>query len=49
MHTVVGDGVTGIKLRRRDVSSDGVRNFATASGRGHLKRIYNHLRGDGVK
>ncbi|GJU54275.1 hypothetical protein Tco_1227989 [Tanacetum coccineum] len=37
MHTMRGDGVTGIKRPRRDVSSDGVRNFATASGRGRLK------------
>ncbi|GJS23774.1 hypothetical protein Tco_0452406 [Tanacetum coccineum] len=32
-----GDGVAGIKRRRRDLSSDGVRNSATASGRGRLK------------
>ncbi|GJR27313.1 hypothetical protein Tco_1103545 [Tanacetum coccineum] len=32
-----GDGVAGIKRRRRDLSSDGVRNLATASGRGRLK------------
>ncbi|GJU77855.1 hypothetical protein Tco_1274925 [Tanacetum coccineum] len=31
------DGVVGIKRRRRDVSSDSVRNFTTASGRGRLK------------
>ncbi|GKE11516.1 hypothetical protein Tco_1415067 [Tanacetum coccineum] len=31
------DGVTGIKRRRRDLSSDGVRNLVTASGRGRLK------------
>ncbi|GJR44645.1 hypothetical protein Tco_1312748 [Tanacetum coccineum] len=38
MHTVAaGDGVTGIKRRCRDLYSDGVRNFATASGRGRLK------------
>ncbi|GKE12832.1 hypothetical protein Tco_1416383 [Tanacetum coccineum] len=37
MQTVVGDGVAGIKRRRRDLYSDGVRNFATASGRGRLK------------
>nr|GEX24207.1 putative reverse transcriptase domain-containing protein [Tanacetum cinerariifolium] len=35
--TVAGDGITGIKRRRRGVSSDGVRNFAMASGRGRLK------------
>ncbi|GKB53586.1 hypothetical protein Tco_0904339 [Tanacetum coccineum] len=34
---VAGDGVAGIKRRRRDLSSDGVRNMATASGRGRLK------------
>ncbi|GJR06610.1 hypothetical protein Tco_0529594 [Tanacetum coccineum] len=32
-----GDGVAGIKRRRRDLSSDGVRNLATTSGRGRLK------------
>ncbi|GJZ17967.1 reverse transcriptase domain-containing protein [Tanacetum coccineum] len=37
MHTVAGDGVAGIKRRRHDPSSDGVRNLATASGRGRLK------------
>ncbi|GJT96985.1 hypothetical protein Tco_1092503 [Tanacetum coccineum] len=37
MQTVAGDGVTGIKRRRRDLSSDDVRNLATASGRGRLK------------
>ncbi|GJT05696.1 hypothetical protein Tco_0840158 [Tanacetum coccineum] len=31
------DGVTSIKRRHRDQSSDGVRNMATASGRGRLK------------
>ncbi|GKA94024.1 hypothetical protein Tco_0816010 [Tanacetum coccineum] len=31
---VVGDGVTSIKRRRRDQSSDGVRNMAMASGPG---------------
>nr|GEY46765.1 hypothetical protein [Tanacetum cinerariifolium] len=35
--TVAGDGITCIKRRRRGVSSDGVRNFAMASGRGRLK------------
>ncbi|GJR66635.1 hypothetical protein Tco_0012700 [Tanacetum coccineum] len=34
---MAGDGVAGIKRRRRDLSSDGVRNFATALGRGRLK------------
>ncbi|GJZ83510.1 hypothetical protein Tco_0648683 [Tanacetum coccineum] len=33
-----GDDITGIKRRRRDLSRDGVRNLATASGRGRLKR-----------
>ncbi|GJS61762.1 hypothetical protein Tco_0656546 [Tanacetum coccineum] len=37
MHTVCGDGVAGIKRRRRDLYGDGVRNFATTSGRGRLK------------
>ncbi|GKG12944.1 hypothetical protein Tco_0349904, partial [Tanacetum coccineum] len=37
MHTARGDGVAGIKRRRRDLSSDGVRNLAMASGRGRLK------------
>ncbi|GJY40619.1 protein kinase-like domain, concanavalin A-like lectin/glucanase domain protein [Tanacetum coccineum] len=35
--TLAGDGVTGIKRRRRDLSSDDVRNLATASGGGRLK------------
>ncbi|GJR47051.1 MAK10-like protein [Tanacetum coccineum] len=34
---VAGDGVAGIKRRRRDLSSDGVKNLATASGRDRLK------------
>ncbi|GJR55396.1 hypothetical protein Tco_1405917 [Tanacetum coccineum] len=37
MQTVAGDGVAGRKRRRRDLSSDDVRNLATASGRGRLK------------
>ncbi|GJV45170.1 hypothetical protein Tco_1429706 [Tanacetum coccineum] len=37
LFTERGDGVTGIKRRRRDLSSDGVRDLATASGRGRLK------------
>nr|GEX19585.1 hypothetical protein [Tanacetum cinerariifolium] len=32
-----GDGVAGIKRRRRDLSSNSVRNLATALGRGRLK------------
>ncbi|GJW90557.1 hypothetical protein Tco_0168110 [Tanacetum coccineum] len=32
-----GDGVVGIKQRRRDLSSDDVRDLVTASGRGRLK------------
>ncbi|GJZ23648.1 hypothetical protein Tco_0561107 [Tanacetum coccineum] len=44
MHTTRGDGVAGIKRRRRDLSSDDVRNLATASGRGilrwHLEEIH---------
>ncbi|GJW66964.1 hypothetical protein Tco_0121388 [Tanacetum coccineum] len=31
-----GDGVAGIKRRRRDPSSDDVRDLVTASGRGRL-------------
>ncbi|GJV02606.1 hypothetical protein Tco_1336175 [Tanacetum coccineum] len=34
---VPGDGVAGVKQRRRDLYSDGVRNFATASRCGRLK------------
>ncbi|GJZ45967.1 zinc finger, CCHC-type containing protein, partial [Tanacetum coccineum] len=51
---VAGDDVAGIKRRRRDPSSDGVRNLVTASGRGRLKvdlesstwrrRDANHIR-----
>nr|GEZ18699.1 hypothetical protein [Tanacetum cinerariifolium] len=37
MHTVAGDGVAGIKRRRCDLSSDGVRNLVTTSGLGRLK------------
>ncbi|GJR68875.1 hypothetical protein Tco_0014940, partial [Tanacetum coccineum] len=37
MHTVRGDGITGIKQGHRDLSGDDVRNLATASGRGRLK------------
>ncbi|GJZ05608.1 hypothetical protein Tco_0539401 [Tanacetum coccineum] len=33
------DGVTGIKRRRRELSSDDVRDLAMTSGRGRLKRI----------
>ncbi|GJU99396.1 hypothetical protein Tco_1328667 [Tanacetum coccineum] len=36
--TVARDGVTSIKRRRRDQSSDGVRIMATASGRGRFKK-----------
>ncbi|GJS43556.1 replication protein A 70 kDa DNA-binding subunit B [Tanacetum coccineum] len=32
-----GDGVTGIKRRRRDLTSDGVVDLMTASGRNRLK------------
>ncbi|GKB77189.1 hypothetical protein Tco_0944084 [Tanacetum coccineum] len=38
MHAARGDGIAGIKRRRRDLSGDGVRNLTTASGRGRLKR-----------
>ncbi|GJY63559.1 ribonuclease H-like domain-containing protein [Tanacetum coccineum] len=37
LFTERGDGVTCIKRRRRDLSSDGVRDLATVSGRGRLK------------
>ncbi|GKD13966.1 hypothetical protein Tco_1198373 [Tanacetum coccineum] len=37
MQTVAGDGFAGIKRRRRDQSSHGVRNMATALGCGRLK------------
>ncbi|GKD64411.1 hypothetical protein Tco_1306519 [Tanacetum coccineum] len=37
LFTERGDGVAGIKRRRRDLSSDGVRDLATVSGRGKLK------------
>ncbi|GJY15649.1 MAK10-like protein [Tanacetum coccineum] len=37
MQTVAGEGVAGIKRRRRELSSDGVRIMLTASGRGRLK------------
>ncbi|GKF78439.1 hypothetical protein Tco_0234007, partial [Tanacetum coccineum] len=33
-----GDGVAGIKRRRRDLSSDGVRDLAMLSGRGRLNK-----------
>ncbi|GJT66360.1 hypothetical protein Tco_1017840 [Tanacetum coccineum] len=37
LFTERGDGVAGIKRCCRDLSSDGVRDLATASGRGQLK------------
>nr|GEV07944.1 hypothetical protein [Tanacetum cinerariifolium] len=37
LFTERGDGVTGIKRRRRDLSSDGVRDLATTLGRSRLK------------
>ncbi|GJX93499.1 hypothetical protein Tco_0348085 [Tanacetum coccineum] len=37
LFTESGDGVAGIKRRRLDVSSDGVRDLATTSGHGRLK------------
>nr|GEV18812.1 hypothetical protein [Tanacetum cinerariifolium] len=37
LFTERGDGVVGIKRRRRDLSSDGVRDLVMASGRGQLK------------
>ncbi|GKE67811.1 hypothetical protein Tco_1521972, partial [Tanacetum coccineum] len=37
LFTERGDGVAGIKRCRRDLSSDGVRDLATASERSQLK------------
>ncbi|GJX73605.1 hypothetical protein Tco_0312200 [Tanacetum coccineum] len=37
LFTERGDGVSGIKGHHRDLSSDGVRDLVTASGRGRLK------------
>ncbi|GJR82284.1 hypothetical protein Tco_0153069 [Tanacetum coccineum] len=37
MHTDRGDGVASIKRRRRDLSSNGVEDLTTASGRNRLK------------
>ncbi|GJV57752.1 hypothetical protein Tco_1458757, partial [Tanacetum coccineum] len=37
LFTERGDGITCIKRRRRDLTSDGIRDLATASGRGRLK------------
>ncbi|GJX93498.1 hypothetical protein Tco_0348084 [Tanacetum coccineum] len=37
LFTESGDGVAGIKRRRRDLSSNGVRDLATTSGHGRLK------------
>ncbi|GJY66609.1 hypothetical protein Tco_0468847 [Tanacetum coccineum] len=37
MHIDRGDGVASIKRRRRDLSSDDVKNLTTASGRNRLK------------
>ncbi|GKA70503.1 hypothetical protein Tco_0776642 [Tanacetum coccineum] len=37
LFTERGDGVAGIKRCHRDLSNDGVRNLAMASGRGRLK------------
>ncbi|GJT24582.1 DNA polymerase zeta catalytic subunit-like protein [Tanacetum coccineum] len=38
MYTAYGGDAAGIKQRRRDLSSDGIRNLVMASGRGRLKR-----------
>nr|GEV87714.1 hypothetical protein [Tanacetum cinerariifolium] len=38
LFTKRGDGAAGIKQRRRDLSSDGVRDLATASVHGRLKK-----------
>ncbi|GJY87022.1 hypothetical protein Tco_0501650, partial [Tanacetum coccineum] len=37
LFTERGDSVTGIKRRRRDLSSDGIKDLATTLGRGRLK------------
>ncbi|GKB48136.1 hypothetical protein Tco_0898889, partial [Tanacetum coccineum] len=37
LFTEHGDGIAVIKRRRRDLSSDNVRDLATASGRDRLK------------
>nr|GEV48876.1 hypothetical protein [Tanacetum cinerariifolium] len=37
LFTECGDGVAGIKRHRRDLSSDGIKDLATATGRGRLK------------
>ncbi|GJR13236.1 zinc finger, CCHC-type containing protein [Tanacetum coccineum] len=37
LFTERGDGIAGIKRRCHDLSSDGIRDLATASGRGRLK------------
>ncbi|GKB14888.1 protein kinase-like domain, concanavalin A-like lectin/glucanase domain protein [Tanacetum coccineum] len=37
MHAAGGDGVAVIRRHRHDLSSDGVKNLATTSGRGRLK------------
>ncbi|GJZ44563.1 hypothetical protein Tco_0591818 [Tanacetum coccineum] len=37
LFTERGDGIAGIKRHHRDLSSDGVRDLAIASGRGRLK------------
>ncbi|GJW96444.1 hypothetical protein Tco_0178252, partial [Tanacetum coccineum] len=37
LFTEHGDSVAGIKRRRRDLSSDGIRDLATTLGRGPLK------------
>ncbi|GJU97112.1 hypothetical protein Tco_1326383 [Tanacetum coccineum] len=43
------DGVAGIKRRRRDPSSDGIRDLVTASGRGRLNEDLEYPRSDGVR
>ncbi|GJY59373.1 ribonuclease H-like domain-containing protein [Tanacetum coccineum] len=35
--SMAGNGIAGIKQHHRDLSSDGIRNLVTASGRGRLK------------
>ncbi|GKB69825.1 hypothetical protein Tco_0931237 [Tanacetum coccineum] len=43
MHTECGDGVASIKRCRRDLQSDGVKNFVTASERSRLKEDLESL------
>ncbi|GJW08175.1 hypothetical protein Tco_1570598 [Tanacetum coccineum] len=48
MLTERGDGIAGIKQRRRDLSSDDVRKLTMASGCNRLKLDLEDSIGDGV-